>query len=122
MDKWYSLSVSETEKILGTNAASGLTRKAARSRVRKNGENDFFYVEYRSFWSCLRAVFAMKVHGGGDVQIGYAVAGQYDEGFVQKSGDTAHAAGGAEGRFFDRIVQRDAEVIAVYGQNTCQED
>ena len=58
MDKWYSLSVSETEKILGTNAASGLTRKAARSRIRKSGENDFFYVEYRSLWSCLRAVFA----------------------------------------------------------------
>jgi len=57
-NKWYSLSVSETEKELGTNAASGLTRKAARSRVIKSGENDFFYVECRSILSCLKAVFA----------------------------------------------------------------
>lgn len=56
--KWYSLSLNEIEKILGTNAASGLSRKAARSRVLKNGGNDFFYVESRALISCIRSVFA----------------------------------------------------------------
>ena len=56
--KWYSLRVDETEKILGTNAASGLTRKAARSRTLKSGGNDFFYVESRDAFSCARSVLA----------------------------------------------------------------
>jgi len=56
--KWYSLNVDETEKILETNAASGLSRKAARSRVIKSGGNDFFYVESRAVLSCIKSVFA----------------------------------------------------------------
>ena len=55
--KWYSLTPEEIEKILRTNAALGLSRKAARSRVRKTGGNSFFFVETRSIGSCLRSVF-----------------------------------------------------------------
>ncbi len=55
--KWYSLTLEEIEKILRTNAALGLSRKAARSRIRKTGGNSFFFVESRSIASCLRSAF-----------------------------------------------------------------
>ncbi len=55
--KWYSLTLEEIEKILRTNAALGLSRKAAHSRVRKTGGNSFFFVESKSTGSCLRSVF-----------------------------------------------------------------
>ncbi len=35
-EKWFNLGIPEVEKILKTNAASGLTRKAARSRVNRS--------------------------------------------------------------------------------------
>ncbi len=42
-EKWFSISVSDIEKKLKTNAASGLSPKAARSRYRKNGHG--FYIK-----------------------------------------------------------------------------
>ena len=38
--KWYSIGYSDAEKILKTNAACGLSHKAARSRIRKEGKNE----------------------------------------------------------------------------------
>ena len=40
-DKWFAPDVSEIEKKLKTNAASGLSPRAARSRAKKNGEGFF---------------------------------------------------------------------------------
>ena len=54
--KWYSLGIQDVEKILKTNAASGLTRKAARSRARKTGGNSFFFVGTKSISSCFLSV------------------------------------------------------------------
>ena len=56
--KWYSLDVCDVEKILKTNAASGLTRKAARSRARKSGGNSFFFVGTKSISSCFLSVIS----------------------------------------------------------------
>ncbi len=59
-EKWFLLSVSEIEKKLKTNAASGLTRKAARSawyRVgRKSGA--LFITQRKSFGKMLGEIFA----------------------------------------------------------------
>ena len=52
--KWYSVGISDTEEILKTNAACGLSLKAARSRVRKDGKNDFFYVKSKPMLSVLK--------------------------------------------------------------------
>ncbi len=46
-EKWFAPDVSEIEKKLKTNAASGLSPRAARSRARKNGEG-FFITPKRS--------------------------------------------------------------------------
>ena len=54
--KWYSIGYSDAEKILKTNAACGLSHKAARSRIRKEGKNDFFYIKEKSILSLLRAL------------------------------------------------------------------
>ncbi|MBQ3074717.1 MAG: hypothetical protein IJC26_01500, partial [Clostridia bacterium] len=40
-EKWFGLSVDQVEKKLKTNAASGLSRKAARSRISPNAGNVF---------------------------------------------------------------------------------
>lgn len=56
--KWYSLGINDVEKILKTNAASGLTRKAARSRARKSGGNSFFFVGTKSISSCFLSVIS----------------------------------------------------------------
>ena len=57
-EKWFSLEIEEIEKKLNTNAASGLSRKAARSRLRKEGKNNFFYLRQRSVGECVRRVFS----------------------------------------------------------------
>lgn len=41
-ETWFDKTPEETAKILKTNAAAGLTRRAARVRLRKNGENCLF--------------------------------------------------------------------------------
>lgn len=41
---WYNKSAQQTENTLKTNAASGLTRKAARVRLRKNGTNRIYNI------------------------------------------------------------------------------
>ncbi len=48
-EKWFSLDISEIEKKLKTNAASGLSRKAARYRGNR-GAGHLFYVPYKSPW------------------------------------------------------------------------
>ena len=48
-EKWFALSVNEIEKKLKTNAASGLSRKAARSRASRNS-GQLFYIPRRSPW------------------------------------------------------------------------
>ena len=53
---WYSIGSSDAEKILKTNAACGLSHKAARSRIKKEGRNDFFYTKEKSLFSLLRAL------------------------------------------------------------------
>ena len=59
-EKWFLLSIAEIEKKLKTNAASGLTRKAARSawhRIsRKNGS--LFITQRKSFGKMLGEIFA----------------------------------------------------------------
>ncbi len=57
-EKWFSLEISEIEKKLKTNAACGLTRKAARSRLRKEGRNNFFYLRHKSVSQCAKRVLA----------------------------------------------------------------
>ena len=57
-EKWFSLEIEEIEKKLNTNAASGLSRKAARSRLRKEGKNNFFHLRQRSVGECARRVFS----------------------------------------------------------------
>ena len=47
-EKWFSLTIEEIEKKLRTNAASGLSPKAARSRCNKN-EAPFFTVKKKSW-------------------------------------------------------------------------
>ena len=56
--KWYARGIDEVAAELKTNAASGLDRKAARSRLRKTGGNSFFFVGTRSFFGCVKAVLA----------------------------------------------------------------
>ena len=58
IEKWMFLSVQETEKKLNTSAAFGLTRKAARGRLQKAGENAFFLLPRSSFAECVREVIA----------------------------------------------------------------
>lgn len=56
-EKWFLLGVSQIEKKLKTNAASGLTRKAARSRVSKNAGN-LFLIPKVTIPQMLRDLFA----------------------------------------------------------------
>lgn len=42
IEKWYAKSVDSIEDMLGTRAASGLTPKAARARLREEGDNEVF--------------------------------------------------------------------------------
>ena len=55
-EKWMFLSVDEVEKKLNTSAASGLSRKAARGRLQKAGENAFFLFPHSSPIDCVREV------------------------------------------------------------------
>ena len=48
-ERWYSVSVSETEKKLNTDSASGLSHAEAKSRLRKFGENTVYASCRRSF-------------------------------------------------------------------------
>ncbi|MBQ8848838.1 MAG: cation-transporting P-type ATPase [Clostridia bacterium] len=51
-EKWFRLSIADIEKKLKTNAASGLSRKAARSRGNR-GAGHLFYLPRRSGWRLL---------------------------------------------------------------------
>jgi magnesium-transporting ATPase (P-type) len=55
-EKWMSLSIAEIEKKLNTSAASGLSRKAARARFQKAGENAFFLLPTTSAYDSIRTV------------------------------------------------------------------
>lgn len=55
-EKWMSLTLDEVEQKLNTNAASGLSRKAARSRRQKAGENAFFLLPHAKVVDCIREV------------------------------------------------------------------
>ena len=46
-----------------------------------------------------------------EVEIGQRITADDQEGFRQQVGCIAHAAGGAEGRFLDRVGNRDTEVL-----------
>ncbi len=48
-EKWFKLSIADIEKKLKTNAASGLSRKAARSRGNR-GAGHLFYLPKKSVW------------------------------------------------------------------------
>lgn len=56
-EKWFALDVSSVEKKLKTNAASGLSPKAARSRYKKGGE-PFYITEKKSFISMLGEIIS----------------------------------------------------------------
>ena len=56
-EKWFALDVSSVEKKLKTNAASGLTPKAARSRYKKGGES-FYITEKKSLISMLGEIIS----------------------------------------------------------------
>ena len=49
-EKWFALGIPQIEKKLKTNAASGLTRKAARSRVRKEDGSVFLLPKKPLLW------------------------------------------------------------------------
>ncbi len=55
-EKWFSLDIKEIEKKLKTNAASGLSRKAARSRGNRGGGH-LFYIPFRSPWHLFLELF-----------------------------------------------------------------
>lgn len=57
-EKWMLDSLDEVEKKLNTNAASGLSRKAARSRRQKAGENAFFLLPRAKLVDSIREVIA----------------------------------------------------------------
>ena len=57
-EKWFLLDIAEIEQKLKTNAACGISRKAARSRLRKEGQNNFFFVKKRSVSQCIKRVFS----------------------------------------------------------------
>ena len=48
-EKWFKLSIEDIEKKLKTNAASGLSPRAARSRGSKSA-GQLFYLPRKSFW------------------------------------------------------------------------
>jgi len=54
-EKWFLLPVGDIEKKLKTNAASGLTVKAARSRVRK--DEPFFKIRKKSIGMLIVELF-----------------------------------------------------------------
>ena len=56
-EKWFLLGVNQIEQKLKTNAASGLSRKAARSRVNKEA-GSVFLVPRMSFGQILKDIFA----------------------------------------------------------------
>lgn len=56
-EKWFALSIEQIEKKLKTNAASGLSRKAARSRVDR-GAGSVFYLPRRSPLSLLAEILS----------------------------------------------------------------
>ena len=60
-NSWYSLSIGDIEKKLNTNAASGLSRKAARSRYIKGGRNDLFRIRRASISTCLKRVLSEPI-------------------------------------------------------------
>jgi len=59
-EKWmfHTLDITAVEQKLNTNAASGLSRKAARSRRQKAGENAFFLLPRAKLVDCVREVLA----------------------------------------------------------------
>jgi len=57
-EKWFSLTIPEIENKLKTNAASGLSRKAARSRLKKQGRNNFFFLSETSAVNCIKRVLS----------------------------------------------------------------
>ncbi len=56
-EKWFSLSISDVEKKLKTNAASGISPKAARSRYKKKGSS-FYIKRKKSVWSLFAEIVA----------------------------------------------------------------
>ncbi|MBQ9761425.1 MAG: hypothetical protein IJW16_08785 [Clostridia bacterium] len=56
--KWHKMTASAAVAQLHTNAAYGLTRRAARSRLRKFGSNTLFEVGSNGFWSVWRSILA----------------------------------------------------------------
>ncbi len=56
-EKWFALDVSSVEKKLKTNAARGLSPKAARSRYKKRG-TPFYIPQKKSFWVMLGEILA----------------------------------------------------------------
>ena len=55
--KWHTLSTTQIENKLKTNAATGLSRKAARSRSAKSGEG-LYYVQKKSILKMLLEVLS----------------------------------------------------------------
>lgn len=55
-EKWFNLGISEIEKKLQTNAATGLSRKAARSRAQKN-VGALFLLSKKSLWKIIGDLF-----------------------------------------------------------------
>lgn len=55
-EKWYSKNSDDIAKILKTNAASGLSPEAAKSRLRKQGINSVFIVSHVSAWQYTKEV------------------------------------------------------------------
>lgn len=55
-EKWFHLSIPEIEKKLQTNAATGLSRKAARSRAQKN-VGTLFLLPKKSLWKIIGDLF-----------------------------------------------------------------
>ena len=56
--RWHQTDALSLCQHLHTNAACGLSHKAARSRVRKDGKNDFFYVKSKPMLSVLKPLIS----------------------------------------------------------------
>lgn len=56
-EKWFALDIAQVEKKLKTNAASGLSRKAARSRENANAGH-LFYVPRKPIWKLILNIFS----------------------------------------------------------------
>ncbi len=57
-ERWYNLTVQQTEEKLNTNVNTGLSPKELRNRQKKSGMNVIFPIQHHSFDECMKKVLS----------------------------------------------------------------